>query len=84
MQSQYERWYITSRVGFGTKPCDLHVNSVQQNVQQQGRPTAGMYDHRQRFLAAEVVRSSCAPVVRIEVVVRPGTTAPLASDRVTK
>jgi hypothetical protein len=32
--------------------------------------TAGMYDRRQRMLAAEVVRSSCAPVVRIQRVVQ--------------
>jgi hypothetical protein len=43
-------------------------NSVQQNVQQRGRTTAGLHDHGERLLAAEVVRSSCAPVVCIQAV----------------
>ena len=51
-------------------PCGLHVDFVQQNVQQQGHTTAGMHDHRQPLQAAGVVRSSCAPIVRIEVVRR--------------
>ncbi len=46
--------------------CGLHVTFVQQNVQQQGRTTAAMHDRRQRLRAAEGVRSSCVPVVRIE------------------
>ena len=49
-------------------PRDLRVNFVQQNVQQQGRTTTGMHDRRQLLQAAEVSRSLCAPVVRIEVV----------------
>ena len=51
-------------------PRDLHVNSVQQNVQQQGRTTASMRDRRQRLRAAKVVRPSCAPVVRIQRITR--------------
>ncbi len=47
-------------------PLTLSVNSVQQDVQQQGRTTAGMHDSRQQLLAAEVARWSHAPVVRIE------------------
>jgi hypothetical protein len=42
------------------------VRQVQQEVQQQGRTTAGMHDHRQHRQAAEVGSTSCAPVVRIE------------------
>ena len=51
-------------------PCGLHVDFVQQNVQQQGHTTAGMHDHRQPLQAAGVVRSSCAPIVRIEGISR--------------
>jgi hypothetical protein len=45
---------------------DPSVECVQQEVQQQGRTTAGMHDRRHHWLAAEEDRSSDAPVVRIE------------------
>ena len=44
-------------------PC---INSAQQQVQRRGRTAAARYDRSQPLLAAEVVRLSCAPVVRIE------------------
>jgi len=46
----------------------IRVNSVQREVQQQGRTTARMHDRRHRWLPAEVDRSWDAPVVRIEMV----------------
>jgi hypothetical protein len=49
---------------------------VQQDVQQQGRTTASMHDRRQPLPAAEVVRPSYAPVVRIEVARPIGRPAP--------
>jgi len=47
-------------------PCGLHVNVVQQEVQQRGRTTARMHDRGEHRLAAEISKSSQAPVVRIE------------------
>ena len=61
-------------------PRDSRVNSVQQNVQQPGRTTAGMHDRRQRLRAAEVALSSCVPVVRIEVVMPPGQVLRMANS----
>ena len=55
----------------------LSVNSIQHEVQQQGRTTARMHDRRHRWLPAEFVPTWHVPVVRIEVV------RPESSDRVT-
>ncbi len=46
-------------------PWRISVKSVQQDVQQQGRTTARMYDRRQRWLPAELVPTWHAPVVCI-------------------
>ncbi len=48
--------------------CHLSVNSVQQEVQQHGRATTRIHDYGHRWLAAQVLKSSLVPVVRIEVV----------------
>ena len=45
----------------------LSVNSVQQEVQQQGRATARMYDRRHRWLPAELVPTWHASVVCIQM-----------------
>jgi len=47
-------------------PCGLHVNLVQQEVQQRGSTTAHMHDRRHSWLAFEPIRTWHAPVVRIE------------------
>ena len=60
-------------------PCqvlgDLRISSVQQDARQRGRTTAARYDRGQPLLAAEVVRLSCAPAVRIERIRRRGQSA---------